>query len=39
MKPRPLRAVSAWSDPRAFCGGDPWPLIGDLADGAEVTAC
>ena len=40
MKPRPhLRAVSAWSDPRTFCGGFPWPLIGDLADGAEVTAC
>lgn len=25
---------------RAFCGGTfPWPLIGELSDGSEVTAC
>ncbi|HET7276340.1 MAG TPA: HD domain-containing protein [Longimicrobiaceae bacterium] len=27
-------------DPRAFCGGRvPWPLVSDLADGDDVTAC
>src|SRR5215218_5783246 len=40
MKPHPhLRAVDSWSDPRTFCGGYPWPLIGDLVDGLEVAAC
>jgi 3'-5' exoribonuclease len=40
MKPHPhLRAVDSWSSPRTFCGGYPWPLIDQLADGVEVTAC
>ena len=40
MKRHPhLRAVGSWSDPRTFCGGYPWPLIADLTDGAEVSAC
>ncbi|MBW3629631.1 MAG: HD domain-containing protein [Gemmatimonadetes bacterium] len=40
MKPQlHLRAIDSWSDPRSFCGGYPWPLIGELADGADVTAC
>jgi 3'-5' exoribonuclease len=34
-----LRVVDSWSDPRTFCGEYPWPLIGDLSDGLEVSAC
>ena len=34
-----LRAGDSWASPRTFCGGYPWPLIGDLADGIDVTAC
>jgi 3'-5' exoribonuclease len=26
-------------NPQAFCGALPWPLIGELSDGADVTAC
>jgi 3'-5' exoribonuclease len=26
-------------DPQTFCGSLPWPLIGELADGVDVTAC
>lgn len=32
--------ISRRMDPRAFCGETfPWPLIAELADGSEVTAC
>ncbi len=34
------RAAAVRMDPRAFCGSAfPWPLVRDLADGREVTAC
>lgn len=27
------------TDPRSFCGAPTWPLVADLRDGGEVTAC
>ncbi len=34
------RASALRVDPRGFCGSAfPWPLVRDLADGREVTAC
>lgn len=34
------RASALRADPRGFCGNAfPWPLVRDLADGRDVTAC
>ena len=34
------RTAARRADLRAFCGGAfPWPLVGELSDGSEVTAC
>jgi 3'-5' exoribonuclease len=34
------RAAAVRVDPRGFCGSAfPWPLVRDLADGRELTAC
>jgi 3'-5' exoribonuclease len=36
----PGRPNGVRPDPRAFCGGAfPWPLVRELADGRDVTAC
>jgi 3'-5' exoribonuclease len=34
-----LSGANAWASPTSFCGGFPWPLIGELVDGGDVTAC
>jgi 3'-5' exoribonuclease len=37
--PMPRTAIVR-CDPRSYCGsGFPWPLVRDLADGGDVTAC